>query len=98
MLAPALLGPGARVQSGARVRGSVLGAGAIVEQGVVLETAVLHDEARVSHDSTIDHAVVGRNTVVKPDVALTEYTIVGADVTVASGTRISAGRYPAERE
>jgi NDP-sugar pyrophosphorylase family protein len=98
VLAPALLGPGARVQSGARVRGSVLGAGAIVEQGVVLETAVLHDEARVSHDSTIDHAVVGRNTVVKPDVVLTEYTIVGADVTVASGTRISAGRYPAERE
>jgi NDP-sugar pyrophosphorylase family protein len=98
VLAPALLGPGAHVQSGARVRGSVLGAGAIVEQGAVLETAVLHDEARISHDCKIDHAVVGRNTVVKPDVMLTEYTIVGADVTVASGTRISAGRYPSERE
>jgi mannose-1-phosphate guanylyltransferase len=98
VLAPALLGPGAHVQSGARVRGSVLGAGAIVEQGAVLETAVLHDEARISHDSKIDHAVVGRNTVVKPDVMLTEYTIVGADATVASGTRISAGRYPSERE
>ena len=98
VLAPALLGPGAHVQSGARVRASVLGAGAIVEQGAVLETAVLHDEARISHDSKIDHTVVGRNTVVKPDVMLTEYTIVGADVTVASGTRISAGRYPSERE
>ena len=50
------------------VRGSVLGAGVIVEQGAVLETAVLHDEARVSHDCTVDHSVVGRNTVVKPDV------------------------------
>ena len=98
VLAPALLGPGARVQSGARVRGSVLGAGAIVEQGAVLETAVLHDDARVSHDSRIDHAIVGRNTVVKPDVVLTAHTIVGDDVTVASGTRISAGRYPSERD
>jgi NDP-sugar pyrophosphorylase family protein len=98
VLAPALLGAGAHVQSGARVRGSVLGAGVIVEQGAVLETAVLHDEARVSHDSTIDHSVIGRNTVVKPDVLLTDHTIVGADVTVASGTRISAGRYPSERE
>ena len=98
VLAPALLGPGAHVQSGARVRGSVLGAGAIVEQGAVLETAVLHDEARVSHDCTVDHAVVGRNTVVKPDVMLTGHTIVGADVTVAAGTRISAGRYPSERD
>src|SRR5579862_2611039 len=98
VLAPALLGPGAHVQSGARVRGSVLGAGAIVEQGAVLETAVLHDEARVSHDCTLDHAVIGRNTVVKPDVMLTGFTIVGADVTVAAGTRMSAGRYPSERE
>jgi NDP-sugar pyrophosphorylase family protein len=98
VLAPALIGPGAHVQSGARVRGSVLGAGVIVEQGAVLETAVLHDEARISHDSTIDHSVVGRNTVVKPDVLLADHTIVGADVTVASGTRISAGRYPSERE
>ena len=98
VLAPALLGPGAHVQSGARVRASVLGAGAIVEQGAVLETAVLHDEARISHDSKIDHTVVGRNTVVKPDVVLSGQTIVGADVTVASGTRITAGRIPAERE
>jgi UDP-3-O-[3-hydroxymyristoyl] glucosamine N-acyltransferase len=75
-----------------------LGAGAIVERGAVLETVVLHDEARVSHDSTLDHAVIGRNTVVKPDVVLTDFTVVGADVTVAAGTRMSAGRYPSERE
>ena len=70
VLAPVLLGPGARVQSGARVRGSVLGAGAVVERGAVLEVAVLHEEARVSHDSTVDHSVVGRHAVVKPDVVL----------------------------
>ena len=98
VLSPALLGPGARVESGARVRDSVLGEGAVVERGAVLESAVLHEGARVSHDSTVDHAVVGRNTVVKPDVVLSAQTIVGADVTVASGTRIAAGRYPSERE
>jgi mannose-1-phosphate guanylyltransferase len=98
VLAPTLLGPNTHVQSGARVRGSVLGAGSIVERGAVLETAVLHEEARVSHDSTVDHSVVGRRTVVKPDVMLAEHTLIGDDCTVASGTRISAGRYPSERE
>ena len=98
VLAPTLLGPGAHVQSGARVRGSVLGAGATVEGGAVLDTAVLHEDARVSHDSTVDHSVVGRRTVVKPDVMLAENTLVGDDCTVAAGTRISAGRYPSERE
>jgi NDP-sugar pyrophosphorylase family protein len=98
VLAPTLLGPRARVQSGARVRGSVLGAGAIVEQGAVLESAVLHEDARVLHDSTVDHSVVGPRSIVKPDVMLTEYTLVGAEVTVASGSRVSSGRLPAERE
>jgi UDP-3-O-[3-hydroxymyristoyl] glucosamine N-acyltransferase len=64
----------------------------------VLDAAVLLEGARVSHDSTVDHAVVGRNTVVKTDVVLDAQTIVGPDATVASGTRISGGRFPAERE
>jgi mannose-1-phosphate guanylyltransferase len=98
VLAPALIGPNARIQSGARVRGSVLGAGAVVEGGAVLETAVLHAEARVSHDSTVDHSVVGRRSVVKPNVVLSDNTLVGDDVTIATGTRISAGRFPSERD
>jgi len=98
VLAPALLGSGVRVQSGARVRGSVLGRGSIVEPGAVLEVAVLHEEARVSHDSTVDHSVIGRRSVVKPDVTLTANTLVGDDMTVSSGTRMSAGRFPSERD
>lgn len=98
VLSPALLGPGARVESGARVRDSVLGSGAVVERGAVLEAAVLHEGVRISHDSTVDHAVVGAHTVVKPDVVLSGQTLVGAEVTVASGTRISAGRFPSERD
>jgi len=98
VLAPALLGPNARIQSGARVRGSVLGAGAVVEGGAVLETAVLHTEARVSHDSTVDHSVVGCRSVLKPNVMLTDNTLVGNDVTIPTGTRMSAGRFPSERD
>ena len=35
---------------------------------------------------------------VKPNVVLTANTLVGADMVVASGTRISGGRVPSERE
>jgi len=76
----------------------VLGAGAVVEQGAVLESAVLHEEARVSHDSTVDHSVIGARSVVRPDVMLTAYTLVGPDVTVPSGTRASSGRIPSQGE
>jgi NDP-sugar pyrophosphorylase family protein len=93
---PVLMGPGARVDAGARVRRSVLGAGAVVESGAELDGAVLHEGARVSHGSSVIASVVGRDAVLKPEVALGDETIVGAGMTVASGTRISGGRVPAE--
>jgi NDP-sugar pyrophosphorylase family protein len=98
VLAPTLLGHGARVQSGARVRGSVLGEDTVVEQGAVLDGAVLHARARVQHDSTVEHSVVGQDSVVRPDVTLTGHTLVGPEVTVSSGTRLSSGRMPAPGE
>jgi mannose-1-phosphate guanylyltransferase len=98
VLAPTLLGPRARVQSGARVRGSVLGEGAVVEQGAVLDGVVLHADARVLHDSTVEQSVIGRESVVRPDVTLTGYTLIGPGVTVPSGTRMSSGRMPAAGE
>ncbi len=98
VVAPLLLGPGARVEAGARAQRSALGADAVVQAGAVLESAVLHAGALVSHGSVVDHSVVGRHTVVKPEVVLDEYTLVGADATVPGGFRISGGRYPSERE
>ena len=50
--------------------------------------------ARVSHDSTVEHSVIGRDSVVRPDVTLTGHTLIGAGVTVPSGTRMSSGRMP----
>jgi len=96
--APVLLGANARVEAGAQVRASVVGAGAVVETRARLDRAVVHDGARVSHGSSVYSSVVGADAVLKPDVALSAETIVGAGITVPSGTRISGGRVPAERE
>jgi UDP-3-O-[3-hydroxymyristoyl] glucosamine N-acyltransferase len=46
----------------------------------------------------VRNSVVGAYAVLKPDVSLEAETIVGAGVTIPSGTRISGGRVPAERE
>ena len=96
--APVLIGDGARIEAGARVRASVLGTAAVVESRAELDGAVLHAGARVSHGGSVRDSVVGAYAVLKPDVSLAAETIVGAGVTIPSGTRISGGRVPAERE
>jgi NDP-sugar pyrophosphorylase family protein len=98
VLAPVLIGDGARIEAGARVHASVLGAGAVVEAGTELERAVLHTGARVSHGGRVQDSVVGADAVLKPDVSLTGETIVGAAATVASGRRISGGRITVEQD
>jgi hypothetical protein len=42
--------------------------------------------------------VVGVDAVLKPEVQLEGDTLVGAGITVMSGTHISGGRVPADRE
>jgi NDP-sugar pyrophosphorylase family protein len=95
---PVLVGDGARIEAGARVRRSVMGAGAIVEAGAELDCAVLHAGARASHGSSVRNSVVGSDAVLSPEVALGADTVVGAGVVVMSGTRISGGRVPGDRE
>src|SRR5262249_53660795 len=70
LVAPVLIGVGARVESGATVNASVMGAGAVVETRVELRNAVLHAGALISHGGTVHDSVVGREAVLKPDVAL----------------------------
>jgi NDP-sugar pyrophosphorylase family protein len=95
---PVLIGDGARIEAGARVRASVLGAAAVVESRCDLDRAVLQTGARVSHGGNVRDSVVGAFAVLKPDVSLAAETIIGSGATVASGTRISGGRVPAEKE
>jgi NDP-sugar pyrophosphorylase family protein len=95
---PVLVGAGARVEDGATVRDAVIGDGAVVEGRVVLERSLLHPGVRVGHGSVIQDSVLGADAVCKPEVVLGEFTMIGAGVTIASGTRISAGRVPAARD
>ena len=95
---PVLLGAGARVESGAAVRRSVIGAGAIVEHGAELDGAVLHAGARVGPGSIVRDSVVGVDAVCKPDVVLTDLTLVGAGASIPAGTNVSAGRVPPATE
>jgi NDP-sugar pyrophosphorylase family protein len=97
VVAPVLVGDGARIEAGARVRASVLGAGVVVEAGTELDHSVLHTGARVSHGGLVHDSVVGADAVLKPDVSLTGETLVGAGATVASGRRISGGRVMVEQ-
>ena len=96
---PVLLGAGARDRVGARVRDSVLGGGAVVERGAVLDGAVLHAGARVSHGSTVDDSVVGRRRGAEARRRRSARRRSSAPTSPSpSGTRIAAGRVPAERE
>ena len=58
-------------------------------------------DARIVLDQAValsSGSVVGAYAVLKPDVSLAAETIVGAGATIPSGTRISGGRVPSERD
>ena len=67
-------------------------------RGAEVDGGVLQTGARVSHGGSVRNSVVGAYAVLKPDVSLSAETIIGCGATVPSGTRISGGRVPAERE
>jgi NDP-sugar pyrophosphorylase family protein len=92
----ALVGAGARVEGGARLARAVVGAGAVVEAGANLDGAVVHDHASIAAGCVVTDSIVGADAVLKPDVRVSERTIVGAGVHVPSGVRIAGGRVSAD--
>lgn len=97
LAAPVLVGRGARIEAGTTVRGSVLGEGVVVERGSDLDGAVLHASVTIGHDGVVHDSVVGAGSVCRPEVVITDTTLVGAGVEVPARTRISAGRVSATR-
>jgi len=93
--APVLIGAGVRTEAGAQVAVSVLGAGAVVGAGATVERAVLHAGAVVESGATVRYSVIGPGAVVGSDAVVDDETLIGADATIAPGTRISGGRLPA---
>jgi len=94
--APVLLGAGSSVARDAVVREAVLGPHAVVGAGALVERAVLHAGARVESGATIVDSIVGAGAVCERDVSLRERSIVGAGVTVPTGTDLAEGRLPAD--
>jgi ADP-glucose pyrophosphorylase len=59
-----------------------------------VERSVLLEGATVSERSVVTDSVVGPDSILKSEAALTDLTLVGAEISIAAGTRISGGRVP----
>jgi NDP-sugar pyrophosphorylase family protein len=92
--APVLIGAGARIERGATVEGSVVGPGAVVGTDARIERSVLLAGADICERSMVADSVVGPHSILKPEGALTDLTLVGASTSIPAGTRISGGRVP----
>jgi NDP-sugar pyrophosphorylase family protein len=94
IVAPVLLGPGARVEKGARVHASVVGAATVVEANAVLERAVLHERVRVAAGARVQTSIVGPDAVLEADCTLEAEAIIGAGVTIVRGSHLAGDRVP----
>jgi mannose-1-phosphate guanylyltransferase len=91
-----LLGPGAEVAHDATVINSVLGTRSVVERGAHVENSVLLSGARVGAVARVSGSILGHNCVVAEGCELAPVTVVGDEVVVVAGTRLSNARVPAE--
>jgi NDP-sugar pyrophosphorylase family protein len=89
---PSLLGEGVQIGAGAKVERSVIGAGATVGRDSRVERSVLLAGAQVGDDVTVVDSVVGPGARIESSAVLNDFTIVGARVVVAPGTRLSAAK------
>ncbi|HLN43613.1 MAG TPA: NDP-sugar synthase [Acidimicrobiales bacterium] len=96
VLAPSLLGAGAQVAAEATVTASVLGARSTVEHGARVEHSVLLPGARVGAGARVSGSILGHDCVVAEGCELLPVTVVGDDVVVPEGARLTDARVPAE--
>jgi NDP-sugar pyrophosphorylase family protein len=92
LVAPVLLGDGARVDAGARVSGSAVGAGASVAAGARLLRAVVHDHAVLEADAEVIDSVLGPGATLGTGAIASDHTIVGSDAVLDAGARASGAR------
>ena len=94
IVAPVLLGAGARVEKGARVHASVVGAATVVEANAVIDRAVLHARVRVAAGARVQTSIVGPDAVLEADCTLEAEAIIGAGVTIGRGSHLAGDRVP----
>lgn len=88
-----VLAPGVVVESGAVVRDAIVLHDAVIAAGATIDHAILDEAVRVGGEAVVGNKAAARGGVER------EIAIVGRDVRVASGRRVSAGaRIPPEAE
>ncbi len=87
---------GADLSPGASVVDSVLGAGVTVGEGAVVAGSVCFDGAFIARGSEVRRSVVGRGARIEEGAVVTDLSLVGDGAVVPAGTRLSAGRAPAQ--
>ena len=92
LVAPVLLGDGARVDAGARVGGSAVGAGASIAAGARVLRAVVHAGAVLETDAEVIDSVLGVDATLRTGAIASDHTIVGSGATLDAGARASGAR------
>jgi len=82
---PLLIGDGVRVERGAKLGGlTCLGDGVRIGPGARVEGSVILDGSEVGERCVISESIIGRNTVLGPDVHVAEGSVLGDNI-VAGG-------------
>jgi len=88
--------PDATVAPSAHVERSVVGPGATIDEDVTLTEAVVLAGATVCAGARVHRSVVGSGAIVREGAELLDLTVIGADVEVEAGARLTGERVPAD--
>ncbi len=92
VLAPAVIGPGCKVEAGCRIGDyTVLGSNVRVQTEAQIERSVLHDNVYVGSRTRMHGAIIGRTTSIRNNVRIDEGVVLGDEVFVGSNAVVSGG-------
>ncbi|MCU1393695.1 MAG: Mannose-phosphate guanylyltransferase Phosphomannomutase, partial [Ilumatobacteraceae bacterium] len=85
VLAPAVIGPGCKIEAGCKIGDyTVLGSNVRVQAEAQIERCVLHDNVYVGSRSRMRGAIIGRTTSIRNNVRIDEGVVLGDEVFVGS--------------
>lgn len=88
------IGRGAWVESGAVVTDSVISEGATIAEGASVSASIVMDGAHIGAGCVVDGSIIGPRSTVGPRSRVTLHSIVGCRSEVATGTELTAARFP----
>lgn len=76
--------------------GSVVGPGAVVERGATVSGSLLLPGAVVRTGAVVRSSIIGPRVIVEADAVVQDGSVIGDDVVVTAGARVSGKRVPEE--